>query len=120
MLQFASWTIGLCLLSLLFWVFNEWKSFLLITTLPCIIFGFFWTYMIESPRWLASKGKYKECVVQLNKIARINKVTADIDEDYLLKMFPVKKAKIEKVYGVASLFSDWRIAKNTVLIITCW
>lgn len=76
--------------------------------------------MIESPRWLASKGKYKECVVQLNKIARINKVTADIDEDYLLKMFPVKKAKIEKVYGVASLFSDWRIAKNTVLIITCW
>jgi len=29
-------------------------------------------------------------------------------------------AKKEKIYGLASLFSNWRLAKNTVLVVYLW
>ena len=74
--------------------------------------------MIESPRWLATKRYLKRCAVELNKIARINGKDIVITEKTLKEMLPDIKA--EQVYGIASLFSGWRLAKNTMLIITCW
>jgi hypothetical protein len=29
-------------------------------------------------------------------------------------------AKRERIYGLASLFSSWRLAKNTVLLVYLW
>jgi hypothetical protein len=36
----------------------------------------------------------------------------------LEEMLP--NSKVEDVYGIASLFTGWRLAKNTSLIILCW
>jgi len=41
MLQSIGWTVGVCIMPLLFWMTKEWISFLLLTSLPCCIFLFF-------------------------------------------------------------------------------
>lgn len=74
--------------------------------------------MIESPRWLATKGHLKRCAAQLQKIAKINGKTKMFTENELKDLLPKENA--EKVYGMMSLFSQWRLAKNTVLIVLCW
>lgn len=75
--------------------------------------------MIESPRWLVTKKKFKRAARELNKIARINdKHGVKITEKFLEEQMP--NVTLEKVYGMASLFSGWRLAKNTSLIITNW
>lgn len=75
-------------------------------------------YMIESPRWLANKRRFPECVKQLNTIAKINKNKIRITEEELIEALP--KGDVETVYGIMSLFTHWRLAKNTMLIIVCW
>ena len=74
--------------------------------------------MIESPRWLATKGRLTESAVQLNKIAKINGSKVRMSEKVLKDMLP--KVDVEAVYGMMSLFSGWRLAKNTIIIIICW
>ena len=75
--------------------------------------------MIESPRWLVTKRKFKRAAMELNKIAKINgKHGVKITEKYLEEQMP--NVALEQVYGMASLFSGWRLAKNTSLIITSW
>lgn len=73
--------------------------------------------MIESPRWLARKGKIKRCIRELKKIAIVNQTNLPNDlEDRIREI----SANTENVYGVMSLFSSWRLAKNGLLIITGW
>ena len=74
--------------------------------------------MIESPRWLANKGRLKHCAVELNKIAKINGKNIEITEKNLIEKLP--KQDVEVVYGMMSLFIVWRIAKNTIIIVICW
>lgn len=118
MWQSLGWTMGLCLLPMIFWIVGDWIWFLLISSLPTLIFLGFPYYMIESPRWLANKQKYKECAEMLNRIANINKKEIRYTESSLKQIFG--KQKDEKVYGVMSLFSHWRLARNTILLVLGW
>jgi MFS family permease len=56
--------------------------------------------------------------VELNRIAKINGKSVVITEKLLKEMLPDEQ--VEQVYGIASLFTGWRLAKNTTLIIICW
>lgn len=74
--------------------------------------------MIESPRWLANRGRLEEAAMYLNRIAVINGKELNMSEKELQSLLPAKET--EKVYGVFSLFSGLRLAKNTLILITCW
>lgn len=74
--------------------------------------------MIESPRWLGNKGKYKRCAKELQKIADINDTKIKVTESLVKEM--LKDHKIEKVYGMASLFTSKHLALNTSLMVYCW
>ncbi|XP_017787316.1 PREDICTED: organic cation transporter 1-like isoform X2 [Nicrophorus vespilloides] len=106
-------TIGFCFLPLVMWWLNDWRFFMSLTTLPCILFMFTVKLFIESPRWLASKGKTEKCVKELGKIAKANGKALPENVAYDISNLPKQE---EKVYGVLSLFSSWRLAKNTLLL----
>jgi OCT family organic cation transporter-like MFS transporter 4/5 len=74
--------------------------------------------MIESPRWLATKRRFKECATVLQKFADINGKDVQVTETLLEEMMP--NQIVEPVYGMASLFSHWRLAKNTLLLMVAW
>lgn len=114
MLQWFGWTIGLCVIPLVFWATREWVWACVITSIPTAIFFLFPKYMIESPRWLATKHKFKESAKQLQIIANVNKIDIKVTENTIQQALP--NLKKEKVYGVMSLFKGWRLAKNTILL----
>lgn len=74
--------------------------------------------MIESPRWLANRGQLDKAAFYLNRIAKINNKSIRLDEKVLRSMIP--SVEQEKLYGMLSLFSGLRLAKNTIILIICW
>ncbi|XP_017787310.1 PREDICTED: organic cation transporter protein-like [Nicrophorus vespilloides] len=110
-------TLGFCVLPLIMWLLNDWRYFMAATTLPCLLYVFSGKFLIESPRWLISKGNIKKCVKELNKIAKVNGTELPEDASYLLTKVTGDE---EKVYGMFGLFSSWRLTKNTLLIISGW
>lgn len=74
--------------------------------------------MIESPRWLATRGRLDEAADVLNHIGQINGKSINITEKLLRAALPTQAP--EKVYGMLSLFSGFRLAKNTMILIICW
>jgi hypothetical protein len=74
--------------------------------------------MIESPRWLATKRRFKGCAAELQKIADINGKNVQVTETFLEEMMP--NQIVDKTYGIASLFRHWRLAKNTLLLMVVW
>lgn len=74
--------------------------------------------MIESPRWLINRGRLGQAAFYLNRIAKINKKNVQLNEKSLRAMLP--REEPEKVYGILSLFSGFRLAKNTIILIICW
>lgn len=108
----------MCILPGVFWLVRDWVWFLLITTIPICFYVFFTKYMIESPRWLATKNKHERCAKELNKIAKINGKPEIFNETMLKEMLGSLAA--EKNYGMLSLFSSWRLAQNTIINCICW
>ncbi|XP_031637594.1 carcinine transporter [Contarinia nasturtii] len=117
-IQNLAWTLGLCILPFIYWIVGDWFSFFVITSLPLLIFIFIPTYMIESPRWLANRGKLDKAAHYLNRIAKINKKSIHLTEKGLRTLIPNDEP--EKIYGMLSLFSGFRLAKNTTILIICW
>jgi hypothetical protein len=54
----------------------------------------------------------------LQKFADINGKDVQVTETLLEEMMP--NQIVEPVYGMASLFSHWRLAKNTLLLMVAW
>ena len=73
--------------------------------------------MIESPRWLATKGETKKCVKELKKIAKINGTTIS---DKVIESLNEQISTPEKSYGIMSLFSSWNLAKISINTIIGW
>lgn len=75
--------------------------------------------MIESPRWLITRGNYKRAAFYLNRIAKINKKSIKLTEEQLRKLIPLDE-KAEKTYGMVSLFSGKRLARNSAFLVVAW
>lgn len=75
-------------------------------------------YGIESPRWLINKKRFADAIRQFKIIAKVNKKNFDITEEKLEQMFIDQPE--ETVYGMASLFSTWRMTKNTIIMGFSW
>ncbi|XP_026750415.2 uncharacterized protein LOC113511045 [Galleria mellonella] len=66
---------GMCLLSLLAYIFRDWFYLSLATSLPFIIlYGYYWL-IPESPRWLVGRGRIAEAEKVLKDLARKNGIT---------------------------------------------
>ncbi|XP_059219561.1 carcinine transporter [Stomoxys calcitrans] len=116
--QSFGWSIGTTLMPLLFWWLREWEPFMWITTVPTAIVLIFSKYVIESPRWLISKKRFADAIRQFKKIANINGRQFDMSEKELAAIY--QSTDEEVTYGIASLFSGWRLARNTCIMGFSW
>ncbi|CAD5121679.1 DgyrCDS10166 [Dimorphilus gyrociliatus] len=66
------WVLGYFFLTLLAYKLNNWKVIHIVTGSVLILFLSFYFFIPESPRWLFSKRKIKECLEVLNKMAKAN------------------------------------------------
>lgn len=74
--------------------------------------------MVESPRWLISRRRFKDAIKQFRIIARINRKEFHMTEQELAEMY--SSMKEEQIYGMMSLFSGWRIARNALIMALNW
>ncbi|XP_073817563.1 organic cation transporter 1 [Musca autumnalis] len=116
--QSFGWSIGTTLMPLLFWWLRKWAPFMWITTIPTALVLIFSKYVIESPRWLISKKRFGDAIRQFKKIARINGRQFDMSEKELITIY--MSTNQEVTYGIASLFSGWRLARNTCIMGFSW
>ncbi|XP_060648899.1 carcinine transporter [Drosophila nasuta] len=116
--QSVGWSVGTTLMPMMFWWLRHWDSFMWLTSLPTAMVLIFSKYVIESPRWLISKRRFREAIVQFNKIAKINGRTFDVTEKELTEIY--SKDSHEVTFGIASLFSGWRLARNTIIMGFSW
>lgn len=117
MLQCLGWTLGVCLMPMVAWATRDWVAFILLTSAPCAVFFLAYKWFPESARWLAAKGRTVQCARELRHIAKTN--GTDLPDNTMRTLQKIA-AKKEKIYGLASLFSNWRLAKNTVLVVYVW
>lgn len=118
MWQLFGWTVGVCIAPLILWWCRNWVWFMLITSIPCLLFYCLPQYNIESPRWLSSQGRYRDCIRELAKIAKVNGKRFLMTEEDLRKHIPEKE--VEQTYGMASLFSGFHMARLTSLLLISW
>ncbi|RAL42670.1 hypothetical protein DM860_009177 [Cuscuta australis] len=71
----AFWTIGTIFESSLAWIVMPrlgWRWLLALSSIPSSLLLLFYSFTIESPRYLCTKGRQAEALHNLEKIARIN------------------------------------------------
>ncbi|EDV94421.1 carcinine transporter [Drosophila grimshawi] len=116
--QSVGWSVGTTLMPLLFWWLRHWESFMWLTSLPTAMVLIFSKYTIESPRWLISKRRFREAIVQFKKIAKINGREFHVTEKELTEIYSLDGHEV--TYGMASLFAGWRLARNTIIMGFSW
>lgn len=116
MLQCIGWTLGMVIMPLVAWLVRDWVPFMLITSIPLGLSIFLYRMFPESPRWLAIVGQPERCMESLKIIARTNGTEVPVDAKQQIENIA---KKTERVYGLASLFSSWRLLVNTILISIC-
>ncbi|XP_038075646.1 organic cation transporter protein-like [Patiria miniata] len=81
---FLAFAVGYMILSLLAFLLREWRHLQLAISLPFVLTFLVIIVFPESPRWLITKGRYKEATKIIEKIAKVNGIEAP--EDLLDKL----------------------------------
>ncbi|XP_033117906.1 organic cation transporter protein-like [Anneissia japonica] len=138
-----AWGLGFCLLTPIAYLFPNWRHFQLAITLPFLLFVPFWWFVVESPRWLLSKNRYKEVEQVFKKIAKFNgkydrfvtwKISDDDKTDITLKDVGIMdssngeneakemevKRSPRKVYTILDTVRTPQIRKHTIVLFYLW
>ena len=91
----------------------SWKIIKIVSVAPLALFFFTWKMLPESPRWLVTKGKTKDAVKILTRIAETNGVRAPPDLKVRIEKLSMETK--EDSLGYVSLFSRPRLAIRTVI-----
>ncbi|XP_038075653.1 organic cation transporter protein-like [Patiria miniata] len=81
---FLAFAVGYMILSLLAFILTAWRHLQLAISLPFVLTFLAIIVFPESPRWLITKGRYKEATKIIEKIAKVNGTEAP--EDLLDKL----------------------------------
>ncbi|XP_059207741.1 solute carrier family 22 member 4-like [Centropristis striata] len=113
--------IGYMMLPLFGYFLRDWKSLLLGTSLPVLLYIPLWWFIPESPRWLLSQGRVEEAEAIIRKAAKKNKVEAPqvIFEDYSVDAVDTKTPAKEQP-NVFNLLRTKNIRSMTAILCLVW
>eukprot|EP00058_Branchiostoma_floridae_P009777 XP_002595265.1 hypothetical protein BRAFLDRAFT_233027 [Branchiostoma floridae] len=118
--------VGFMLLALIAYLIRDWRTLQLAISLPNAAFLFTYPLIIESPRWLLSKGRDEEVAAIMRRAAKVNRVTLP-DEVFTTKKVDIEKVKRsaqvpadERTYTVIDLVRTPNMAKKSLLIFFNW
>ncbi|XP_059208116.1 organic cation/carnitine transporter 2-like [Centropristis striata] len=113
--------IGYMMLPLFGYFLRDWKSLLLGTSLPALLYIPLWWFIPESPRWLLSQGRVEEAEAIIRKAAKKNKVEAPqvIFEDYSVDAVDTKTPAKEQP-NVFNLLRTKNIRSMTAILCLVW
>ncbi|KAL6098314.1 slc22a5 [Pungitius sinensis] len=109
--------VGYMMLPLFAYFLRDWRSLLLATSLPGLLYIPLWWLIPESPRWLLSQGRVREAEAILRKAAEMNNVEAPqvIFEDVdVTKLHPKDRA------DVFNLLRTKPIRNTTAILCLVW
>lgn len=67
------YTFGLMMLAGITYLIRDWSQLALATSLPFVLYYFYWFFLPESPRWLLAKGEFEEASKILETLATVNR-----------------------------------------------
>lgn len=118
-------SVGYMLTALFAYFFTDWRWLQIALTLPGLLFMCYYWIIPESTRWLLSKNRKEEAMVNIKKAAKVNNVS--ISEDILNNLLDNetdKKTKTteqpEQSASVFDLFKYPNLRRKTLLIFFDW
>ena len=111
--------LSIALLGFLAYLIRDWRNLTIAASLPTIFALLIINHVAESPRWLASQGKYDEAEAILLKMAKEN---GGISKPVSLRRSKLtSKAGIPmQSYGIFDLFTNRRTCSLTVIMMISW
>ncbi|XP_071941426.1 organic cation transporter protein-like [Antedon mediterranea] len=114
----TAWGFGLCVLTPIAYLLQNWRHFQLAITLPMIPALLFWWFLVESPRWLQSVGRHEDARRVLEKMARFNRVDCSfLEEESKQEKNPGSHAK---KYSVFDTVRTPNLRRWTLVLFFMW
>lgn len=118
------WIFGTSILPIIVYLSGSWFIIGLSTSLPGIVLLLYFYHLPESPRWQLSVGNLEDCANGLMQIAKCNgnseKFSKSQLNQALKRLHDKRDQNAAASIGVWTLFSKFRLAKNTLLLTLCW
>ncbi|XP_066300352.1 organic cation transporter protein-like [Branchiostoma lanceolatum] len=111
--------IGYMLMALLAYFIRDWRTLQLVISLPNAVFIFAYPLIVESPRWLLSKGRDEEVAAIMRRAAKVNGVTLP-DEVFTTKTIEDNEPKDARTHTIIDLVRTPNMAKKSLLIFFNW
>lgn len=95
---------------------GNWRTFLLVTSLPFILVPFFYFIVPESVHWLISNQQYDKAVLSLKRVAKTNKQS--VDETIFTEFVADCKRQQSHIASVNlfNLFKTPNLRRNTLIL----
>ncbi|XP_021380014.1 organic cation transporter protein-like isoform X2 [Mizuhopecten yessoensis] len=113
--------LGFVIVSMIAYFVRHWRYTGIICAAPVALILSYWWLLQESPRWLISRGRYREAEVILRKIAKVNNSTVDdtfFEQLNYDNIIPIQAKKKESILW--HLFSSRVLLMRTLLILYNW
>ncbi|KYN36385.1 Organic cation transporter 1 [Trachymyrmex septentrionalis] len=120
------YTLGLCMLAGVTYLIRDWRTLTMITSVPFLIYFFYWWFLPESPRWLLAKGRLSEANDILETLARVNgkelptSFTQKLRQRMMMSRSNSEEERLRTGPGVLSLFKLPNMRLKTCLITLNW
>ena len=115
------WQFGHLTLGLLVYTIPNMQYLELFIGLSALIFMPLWYFLPESPRWLASKGKFEETKEVLLKATKMNNRSTEKVEKEIQKLFNAHSDNSNTKNGMMHhLFKFPGVRRNSIVMSFCW
>ncbi|KYN09242.1 Organic cation transporter 1 [Trachymyrmex cornetzi] len=120
------YTLGLCMLAGVTYLIRDWRTLAMTTSMPFLMYFFYWWFLPESPRWLLAKGRLSEANDILETLAHVNgkklptSFTQKLRQRMMMSRSNSEEERLRTGPGVLSLFKLPNMRLKTCLITLNW